>query len=222
MNVTTVGGGVPAAATDAYTSALLHLDGSEAGTVFTDETGKTWTRSSTGSFTTQSDKKFGTACLYNHPDQGYISTPNHADFFVGSNNFTVDLWFYKYGHSGTLFALVDSSGIYPLLVKLEGGKLRLQLTISGDSNWSSSTLSSSAFTQNAWHHLALVRDGNNFNAYDNGSLFHSVALEGTLKDHDGIQRVGGMSDYFTYIDEFHFVNGQALWIENFTPPASPY
>ena len=55
-----------AAVDDSNTKILLHMDGANAGTVFTDESGKTWTVGGNAQFSTNSPK-FGTASgLFNN------------------------------------------------------------------------------------------------------------------------------------------------------------
>jgi len=75
----------------AYTSALLHFDGNNNGTTFTDETGKTWTASGNAKLTTTSPK-FGTACGTFDGNNDYIYSNDNADFEFGSGNFTIDAW----------------------------------------------------------------------------------------------------------------------------------
>lgn len=72
-------------------SALLHFNGANNSTTFTDETGKIWTavgnsKLSTGTF------KYGTASGLFDGTGDYITTPSHADFDFGSGDFTVEAW----------------------------------------------------------------------------------------------------------------------------------
>ncbi len=82
-----------AAVDDSYTKSLLHLNGADGGTTFTDESGKTWTISSGFLYPqTKTDYyKFGGASGY---FQGYIETANSPDFDPGAEPFTIDFWIY--------------------------------------------------------------------------------------------------------------------------------
>lgn len=72
--------------------ALLHLDGADASTTFTDVTGKTWTAPGNGKLTT-STAKFGTAALNaTSTSGGLIRTAASADFNFGTGDFTIELW----------------------------------------------------------------------------------------------------------------------------------
>lgn len=76
---------------DSYTKALLHFNGIDTSTTFRDESGKTWTGGGTAQLDT-AQKKLGTASLLLDGNSDYISTPDHADFDVGSGDFTIDFW----------------------------------------------------------------------------------------------------------------------------------
>ena len=85
-------GGLSTPGNDAFTKILLHMDGSNGGTTFTDiavgGSAKTWTP--TNATTSTASFKFGTASMLTA--SGYITTPDHSDFTIGSNDFTLDLW----------------------------------------------------------------------------------------------------------------------------------
>lgn len=77
---------------DANTVSLLHLDGTDASTIITDEAvggTHTWTANGNAQLDT-ADKKFGSASLLLDGDGDYVDTPDSADFDVGSGDFTVD------------------------------------------------------------------------------------------------------------------------------------
>src|SRR5664280_436737 len=83
-------GTASAAVDDSNTKILLHMDGSNAGTTFTDESGKIWTAGGNGQLSTNSPK-FGTASgLFN--GSSWITTPDSTDLTVGSGDFTIDFW----------------------------------------------------------------------------------------------------------------------------------
>lgn len=77
----------------AHVVSLLHFNGTNGGTTFTDQTGKTWSRGG-NTVTSTGQVKFGTAAGYFDGSVDYIATPSHADFNFGSGPFTVEGWFY--------------------------------------------------------------------------------------------------------------------------------
>jgi hypothetical protein len=81
----------------AVTVSLLHMNGANGGTVFTDESGKVWTARGSA-VTNTTTKKFGTAAyqaLDNLNFLAWIDTPAHADFNFGSGDFTIAIQAYN-------------------------------------------------------------------------------------------------------------------------------
>lgn len=80
---------------DVNTIVLLHFNGDDGSTTFTDESGKIWTGQ--GAVLPELDtaqKQFGTAsCLFGAFYAPYISSPWHSDFDIGNNDWTFDCWF---------------------------------------------------------------------------------------------------------------------------------
>ena len=74
---------------DAFTVSLLHFEGANASTTFTDEVGKIWTRWFCKISTAQA--QFGNSSgLFGGGDQ--ISTPESPDLMFGNGDWTVDFW----------------------------------------------------------------------------------------------------------------------------------
>ena len=67
---------------DANTKSLLHFDGANNSTTFTDETGKTWTAHGNAKIST-AQYKFPTGSGLFDGTGDYIDTPDHADFNFG-------------------------------------------------------------------------------------------------------------------------------------------
>ncbi|GMX60063.1 MAG: hypothetical protein MNSN_10890 [Minisyncoccus archaeiphilus] len=87
--------GIPTSVTtDSNTVLLMHMDGTDNGTVFSDQTGKTVTRYG-NTKTVIGTKKFGSASTYFDGSGDYIDIPSSSDFEFGSNDFTIDFWIYR-------------------------------------------------------------------------------------------------------------------------------
>src|SRR5690606_37647124 len=98
--------------TDPYTVLLMHMDGSDNGTTFTDECGKTVTAH--GDVCTKTaEKKFGTASAYFDGNGDYLSVPASEDFNFGAGDFTIDLWVKRSVISNALECLVTIGGNSP-------------------------------------------------------------------------------------------------------------
>lgn len=77
---------------DPYTKLLLHCDGAEASTAFTDSSPNPKTITSVGGASIgTSDKVFGTGAGVLDGTNDYLTTPDHADLNIGTDNFTMGL-----------------------------------------------------------------------------------------------------------------------------------
>ena len=71
-------------------SSLLHGDGPNASTTFTDQKGKVWTPSGGAQIST-AQSVFGGASMSFNGSNSVVSTPNSADFAMGTGAFTAEL-----------------------------------------------------------------------------------------------------------------------------------
>ena len=219
---------------DSYTKALLHFNGSDTSTTFTDGSGKTWTGGGTAQLDTD-QKKFGTASLLLDGDSDYISTPDHADFDVGSGDFTIDFW--------VRFNALPGAGGYAALYSqrtTSSSNNAMTLWYSGNDKWSfsystdgSSYLNIEGLTThtpslNTWYHIACVRNGSNLDIYIDGSKQTTKTISGTIYNSTATPLIGAanpgtpISFLNGWIDEFRFSKGIARWTANFTPQSEEY
>jgi Concanavalin A-like lectin/glucanases superfamily len=180
---------------------------------------------------------------FNGSSSYLLSPQNPSQLNLGSNNFTIEFWF----NTSTLVAL---SNVFTAGPAQSGGANRgyaLQLnalelaspTITFYTNNTSGIFNfgyTSTITLSAWHHLALVRFGNNLYCWLDGVQSGTTqTITGSITnisstDYFGI---GGISNspsnngtparywYTGYISNFRIVTGTALYTSNFTPPTSP-
>lgn len=95
--------GPPAAAN---TVALLHMDGTNGSTTFSDDTGKTWTANGNAQITT-TDPQFGTGAALFDGSGDWIASGTEADFGFGTGDFAFECFFRgtAFGVNHTLFCL---------------------------------------------------------------------------------------------------------------------
>ena len=81
---------------DGFTKVLLQFNGADASTTITDVnaggSAHTWTANGNAQIDT-AQSKFGGASLLCDGTGDYVTTPDHADFTLGSSDFTIDCWF---------------------------------------------------------------------------------------------------------------------------------
>ena len=80
---------VQAAVDDGYTVALLHMNGVDNSTTFTDESGKSWTANGDAQISTSQSKFGGASGLFD--GTGGLSISDSDDFYLPAD-FTIDFW----------------------------------------------------------------------------------------------------------------------------------
>ena len=92
MLVVPVQGATYLSAYDGYKVLSMHMNGTNGGTIFTDDTGKVITN--VGSLTTNTSyKQLGSASLFSNGTIGaYLSTPDDGSFDLNTGDFTISFW----------------------------------------------------------------------------------------------------------------------------------
>jgi hypothetical protein len=220
---------------DVYTKALLHMDGANASTTFTDESGKTWTARGDAQLTT-AQYKFSPSSGNFDGNGDWIDTPHNTDFVFGAGDFTIDFWVRTTaaGEAGnsTLLAKVDNVSHfcgYEIVIFGGGYAARLYMSSAGTSFDLANSAVIGTLTQNVWAHIAVCRLGTNVYTYLNGVWGSTSAVSTTaLYDNSYTLLVGGgnfANSYHTgQIDEVRISKGIARWsgTGSFTPPTAPY
>jgi len=220
---------------DSYTKLLLHMDGADASTTFTDHgaTGHTVTANGDAQIDT-AQKKFGTASgLFDGND--YLQIADHADWDFGSDPFTIDFWVrfntlpattddqvfwahYEDGFNRAWFRIYNDAGTYELRIWVYDATV---LIIQREATWSTPVV-------DTWYHIALIRgwggnadswaitvDGTAIDTFTDDSAY--PALAGPV--YIGYLSGGGLDGW---MDELRISKGIARWTANFTPRADAY
>lgn len=210
---------------DSYTKSLLHFDGSDGSTTFTDESGKSWTVFGNARIAT-AQSKFGGAAGFFDGSGDYISTPTDADFNMYSNDWTVDYWIYPTTVTGIhthahFYNGAGGVGNLGLHIYQDGTNLKV------DNGNAASGLSAGTLVINTWKHVAIVNNGGTILMFLNGTQIDSEAKQnyGNASSNCMIGRHSAASpgpNLAGYMDEFRVSKGVARWTSNFTPPTSAY
>ena len=204
------------------TKLLMHFDGADGGTVFTDSSqyNRTIINNNTYAITSTEQVKFGTTAL-KCTNYSYLEAPSSNDFNVSGNvPFTIEGWIY--GTPNGQFLSMRKSSIYcPFDFQPNGSVFIVSAT--GDYWLTTTHYSGSSFNSGAWNHFALVGNGINIRYYING-------LGGATTTHPAwasqartiyISR-GGDTFNSACMDEVRVIIGEAVYTGNFTPPSSPF
>ena len=157
----------------------------------------------------------------------YLSAPDHADWILGSGDWTFSFWVRQPAIDGTNESVVGqwASGSYGWIIQIDSTAITFVATTNCDLGTIFSLGPAVTIGTDAWIHVVAVRDGNTFRTFINGAAGGTGDLTGkTLPDCTGtlnIGRNGDASEYYSgWIDEFTFQKGTARWVTTFTPPTA--
>ncbi len=215
---------------------LLFDDQADASTTITDtNTGgsaHTWTAVGNAQIDT-AEFASGVGSLLLDGTGDWVTTPDHADFTLGVNDFTVDGWFNCTASSGTIRMIAgqrDSAGSISTLSFQIFRETTNQIRAGCGSGSSTigDCLGTTQFTSvinPGWHHFAYVRSGSNFYLFIDGALEATATSSSTVNDSTTVLAVGRIGDlpldpWQGWIDSFRLTNGLARWTAAFTPPTT--
>jgi hypothetical protein len=206
--------------------ALLHLDGTNGSTTFTDVYGNIWTGQNSAALST-TQAKFGTASL-GCTNNKHITTPDAAQWaFAG--DFTVEFFFYCNSLPGAFSALCskipNGGSIEWVLIQFNTSNQIQTLCTVPPGGWGYN-VASGVISSGQWYHIAMVRSGGTITSYLNGVSFGSGVLTGTVQTDTTPLSIGGDSvnigqAFDGFIDEVRISN-VARYTSNFTPPSAPF
>lgn len=209
-------------------TALMHFDGTNGSTTFTDEIGHTFSAVSGAKLST-ANKEFGTAALILNGSSDYITTPDNADFDFGSGDFTIECWVYADTSvsNGVISKRPATADGWAIEVR-NTGALWLRAKVAGSYSDTQVATAGGAVASNTWTYIALTRSGTAWRFFVNGVVQVNTTISGTL-DNQSVALAIGNSVYNTpedpfngSIDELRITKGIARYTANFTPPAAPF
>lgn len=201
---------------------LLHCDGADGSTTFTDNSPTPKTVTAYGNVHVETDQsKFGGASAYfDGTNDGLML----ADVALGTDDCTIEM-----------FIQTSASVQYAQLIGNEGaGGFTLLM------NWSSPTNGELAFyingglicvtTSGDWsdgarHHIAVVRLVNTFTLYTDGNANGTGTYTGSLSGSNlwlGRNNVYTPRNLVGYLDDIRITKGVARYTANFTPPTEAF
>ncbi len=207
---------------DTFTKLLLHFDNnftdsSASNHTVTNQTNVTFQSSPNSPHNTDSD-------IANFNASHYISVADSDDWYLEDEDFTIDFWIRFNTISGTRshnFVSQYTSGSSYVNMVYEESSDRLTWQAPG----LASPIVAATFNPVAaqWYHIALVRDGNNYEFFIDGVSQATGTNSGTYPNHTGPLRIGYLFGYLNAkMEEFRFSKGIARYTADFTAPAEPY
>ena len=211
-------------------STLLHLDGTNGSTTFTDTSPLPKTVTAVGSAQiSTAEAQFDQSLLLNDANTytNYLTTPDNAGFQMGTGDFTVEAWIYliskprntasiissgssDFGNNGGYF-VVDSSN-------------RIQLGLPGFAVFGGT------ISTGQWYHVAGTRSGTTTRIFINGTLTstgtgdsnnYNFSKDNLLIGRDGWDSSGNQG-FHGYIDDVRITKGVARYTDTFSVPNAPF
>lgn len=195
-----VGGGDPDFANVVL---LMHCDGTDGSTTFTDHSGsaKTLTANGNAQIDTAQSVWGGASALFDGTGD-YVSAAASADFEFGSGNLTIEFW------------LRVASGSNFSIFYTEDGNTSLHYD-AGRWVWRANNtnvfVTSDALAATTWHHCALVRDGSTTRVYRNAVIVATGTSVNCSNSNSAIRIGTGYQSLNGHIDDLRITKGVARY-----------
>ena len=218
---------------DAFTKLMLHCDGADESTTFTDSSDSANNVSALGSCQIDTAQSvFGGASGLFNGSNASLSIDDSDDWAFGTGDWTIDfrIRFNTIAQNDLWFSVYDDGGANRWLVSFNASG-RLDHYVTASSSVINYYYTGSSFvTTDTWYHMAFVRSGNDFFIFKDGvaaSLTAGTAQTSATNypNISSVFRIGKQSGSFFldgWVDEFRVSKGIARWTENFTPPSEAY
>jgi hypothetical protein len=218
----------PTAPLTAITNTSLLLSGTNAGIIDKSQSVKTITlNGDVKSSTTQS--KYLSSSMYFDGTGDSLTIGNNQGLHIGSGDFTMEMWFRAaaVNTNQVLIMRRASATARGFVININSSVANKLGFVAGDTNtaaWEVSMTSTSDLSADTWHHIAIVRSGNNFYLYLDGTQEASVSSSVTIADDTSNMLIGvsdSASSYFSgYLSDLRITKGLARYTANFTPPTA--
>lgn len=218
---------------DSYTKLLLHFDGADAATSIIDSSSGKGSRSHiiTANGNAQIDTaqyKFGSSSGLFDGTGDSLSIPDHSDWTFFNNDFTIDLWirFNSVASNQMLVSHQTDGSNYWQFEWITSNQLRF-LVNEVSSGISITVANAWTPSINTWYHVSVVRTGNTFKMFVDGTQIGSDATDtepvpnfsGSL--YIGIIGHDSSEPFNGWMDELR-ISDTARWTASFTSPTRKY
>jgi hypothetical protein len=209
--------------------ALLHMDGTDASTTFTDVKGKTFTASGNAQLDT-AQSKFGVSSGLFDGTGDFVSSADNADFEFGSGDFTIELFarFNATSGNATLIGKLDSAATDYMSFGIVRSSTNLVFYASssgGGFEIANGVTFATGLTTGVWYHIAVNRTGTAWRGYIDGVGTSLATSSASIVNSSFSLRLGGPSDnaaYNGWLDEVRLTKGVGRYPANFTPPSAAF
>lgn len=211
---------------------LLHCDGADESTTFTDYEGKTVTAVNNAQIDT-AQYKFATASGLFDGTGDYLTLVDVAAWDIGADDYAIEVWvrFNNLPGDGNYMTLVSqyegATDYWQFTVLNTSGTYSLQFLFYGGGGDQTVTVDSTGLSTNTWYQLSMDKDGNDYYFFQSGVLqgakqtnANSVDVVAGLLEIAGYN--GSNNELNGWIDELRMTDGAVRHIAAYTVPAGEY
>jgi hypothetical protein len=212
---------------------LLHCDGTDSSTTFTDSetTPKTVTPNGDAHIHT-GEKKFGTASAAFDGTGDYLSLADSADWYFAADDWTIEFWIKSPGNGAydIVMGQRDSSNgdnaNAPISIHRSNQTAKLDVALWNGSGNTNMTTTAGVF-DNTWRHIAVVRYGINAYIYVDGTQSATTGFNYTMSNSSTLFSIGRGGEYAGryfagYLDDIRITKGVARYTANFSVPTEAF
>jgi hypothetical protein len=228
-------GGAEGSCPDPGVVLLVHFDGPEGSTSFTDETGRHTVSVHGSAHVTTVTSEFGGGSLYlDNPGGGaYLSLASSPDWDLVNGDSTVEMWVDPVSLPSANPALLTQSpvtndGQWTILLANDPPYAAPAGALNVQDNGNSGTSTSNSVPLGSWRHVAVVRSAGSTLLFIDGVLGAKAGPFYTQSPGDLYVGATNTSSYGSrylwngYLDELRITKGFARYTTNFSPPAQPF
>jgi hypothetical protein len=215
---------------DVYTVLMLHMDGTDEATTFTDSSSSGHTITASGQTNIEKDQAvFAQSGQFDGTDD-YLSIPDSADWNFGTGDFTIDFWVYAINSTGQVIgqSLDGSTNWY---IRFNSGIVEFGYILATINKALYKTVDN--ISTSTWTHLEVSRSGADILIFINGQkqiLDITTAISTTSMPDLSDPLIIGCRvysttkdrDYNGYIDELRVSKGICRHTDTFIPLQVPY
>lgn len=212
---------------------LLHFNGTDGSTTFTDEIGTTWTANGNAQIDTAQSKFGGASGLFDGTGDYVNATYVAANDNWWTSDYTIECWVraaswttWSYNSSGQIPVLVgnmthNSLTDYWSFGPASDGKLYFYYYKGSQTR----VISTGTLSTGAWHHIAMTVNAGTIKLWLDGVGDTSAAIAGTPQSNAGTPFTIGQGNNRSlsgWVDDLRITKGVARYTADFTPPIAQF
>ena len=215
----------------ASVSVLLHGDGANNSTTFTDNSPNNFTLTGAGNAKiSTAQSKFGGASMLFDGNGDYITgTLADANAFNLPNDFTIEAWIYLATTAGShcITGKWGGTGHFAFIFYVTGTTIEFASGTNGQ--FGAITSVATSFSTNTWYHVAASRADSSLRLFQDGALLTTAtetrdcsSVNTVSRLYVGMNQDGLIFPFNGHIDELRITKGVGRYTAAFTAPTAPF